>query len=254
MKIDKKIGYLEKITVMTQPMCSVLLQRSPRSGQCCGKEAKFSVDCEDTPLYLCKYHSTRYLQGKPVLFCRMNHLLNYGEPVFYDRTQGWSSKWTGNKVAPCARFLPDDCWKVIVKHLPDGEQYLAKFVCKLWHETIGNKCPRMDLSQVHYRYINFKEIADYLGSKNIGNIDSWGIYLLPKNLEYLLDKGCLWTDELFVSLVSWDLDKMMCLLDRGYIPPPNIQERLVTYKTEIFTFLRDNDINIRIQELAPNNQ
>ena len=211
---------------MAQLRCSCLLQNYPHNDQLCGKEAKFSVDCHDTPLYLCKYHSNSYRQGKPITFSRMNYCLGYPEPVPLD---------------PSASFLPHDCWKIIVSYLPKSEQYLAKFVCKLWAEIIGKKCCRFDFSH-SFRYSQFPEIFDYLGVDNIVSIDN--LYSLSiDQFRYLVNKGCCYSDDLFAALVSCgDIEKIMCILETVYIPNLHTEYELSTCNENIYKFLHSNGI------------
>ena len=234
---------------MSQPTCSCLLQRYPRNNQTCGKEAKFSVDCNDTSLYLCKYHSTRYLQGKRTIFSRMNYPLGFCEPVLFDPKQGWIRKWGQYKVDPPASFLPDDCWKVIIGHLPKCEQYLAKFVCKLWAEIIGKKCCEFIFG--NFLFPKFTEVVDYLGVKNIGKIDT--LYRLPiDHFKYLLEKGCYYSDDLFESVVACGyIDKITCLLDTGYRPHHTTHEKLITCNELVYNLCKSHGIHVRCFSIPP---
>ncbi len=75
------------------------------NGKSCGKDTKFSVDCNDIPLYLCKYQ-----QNKRTIFSRINYLLGYP-----------NSGWRHYKVDFSASFLLDDCWKAIIIQLLLGQ-------------------------------------------------------------------------------------------------------------------------------------
>lgn len=121
--------------IMSQLTCLCILQLFP-SIKTCGIKAKFSVDCNNIPLYLCEYHGTHFRQTKRTIFSRMNYLLGCSVPVSFDPIQGWISEWGNRRVDLPASFLPDDCWKVIISHLPKSEQYLAKFVCKLSEKNV----------------------------------------------------------------------------------------------------------------------
>ncbi len=152
---------------MTTPTCSVKLTRFPRNWHKCGKPAITVADGQGLPLYLCKYHTTRCHQGHQLIFFGKDH-----EPMAYDPTQGWINPYMGTRISHPADFLPDDCWKVILNHLPKDDQYLMKFTCKTWAQIIGNKCMCPDLLHA-FSDSRFYCLVDYLGVENIGNIDKF---------------------------------------------------------------------------------
>lgn len=217
--------------------CSVMHTRFPQNGNRCGKPARFLADGQGVPVYLCKYHNTRCHQGHKLIFSGKDN-----EPMTYDPTQGWINPYTRVRISHPAHFLPHDCWKVILSYVHNDDHYLMKFTCKTWAQIIGTKCVRPDLLHVFSDY-RFYCLVDYLGVENIGNIDKFSLQR-KQCLDYLLDKGCPYTDKLFIDSVSaGTVDNVISLFTRGYIPPINLQ--LFTIVRDMADFLISNGIPVQ---------
>lgn len=83
-------------------------------------------------------------------------------------------------------------------------------------------------------------MVDYVGVKNIGNLDD--LVLLPiDDFKYLVNKGCSYSDNIFIMLVQYGLiDKIRCILDTGYVP--KFDQKLFTNNKDIDELLQKNGI------------